>query len=121
MADLERLQQRYERFVSKRDWEQFHTPKNLAEAISVEASELLECILWHDNLEPSELVDDEDLRSDVEEELADIVIYCMGMATRIDIDLIDAIEGKLEANERRFDEETTESINRDLSKWKRET
>ena len=120
MTDLEDLQQRYEAFVSQRNWEQFHTPKNLAEAITVEASELLECFLWHDNLEPEELQTDEALRTDVEEELADIVIYCLGMATRLDIDLLDAVEAKLEDNEQRFDAGKTESINEELSQWKRE-
>jgi NTP pyrophosphatase (non-canonical NTP hydrolase) len=76
MTDLEDLQQRYETFVAQRNWEQFHTPKNLAEEITVEASELLECFLWHDNLEPDELQKNGALRADVEEELADIVFYC---------------------------------------------
>jgi NTP pyrophosphatase (non-canonical NTP hydrolase) len=110
MTDLEDLQQRYEVFVSQRNWEQFHTPKNLAEAITVEASELLECFLWHDNLEPDKLQNEEALRTNVEEELADIVIYCLGMATRLDIDLLDAVDGKLEDNEQRFDAEKTEAI-----------
>jgi NTP pyrophosphatase (non-canonical NTP hydrolase) len=120
MTDLEDLQQRYEAFVAQRNWEQFHTPKNLAEAITVEASELLECFLWHDNLESDELQTDDALRADVEEELADIVIYCLGMATRLDIDLVGAVEGKLEDNEQRFDAEKTEAINKELSQWKRE-
>jgi NTP pyrophosphatase (non-canonical NTP hydrolase) len=120
VSEFENLQERYERFVSKREWKQFHTPKNLAEAINIEASELLECFLWHDNLEASELQDEERLRSDVEEELADIVIYCMGMATRLDIDLLDAVEAKLDDNEQRFDAEKTESVTRQLSTWKRE-
>jgi NTP pyrophosphatase (non-canonical NTP hydrolase) len=98
VSDLEDLQQRYKAFVSQRNGEQFHTPKNLAEAITVEASELLECSLWHDNLEPEELQTDEALRADVEEELADIVIYCLGMATRLDIDLLEAVESKITVN-----------------------
>jgi NTP pyrophosphatase (non-canonical NTP hydrolase) len=89
---------------------QFHTPKNLAEAITAEANELLECFQWHDNLESEELQNHENLRADVEEELVDIVIYCLGMATRLDIDLLDAVDGKLEDNEQRFDAEKTEAI-----------
>ncbi len=120
MTDLEDLQLRYEQFVAQRNWEQFHTPKNLAEAISVEASELVECFLWHDNLKPDELQKNENLVTDVEEELADIVIYCLGMATRLDIDLLDAVEAKLEDNEQRFDPEKTDTINEELSQWQRE-
>jgi NTP pyrophosphatase (non-canonical NTP hydrolase) len=120
MTDLESLRERYEAFVVDRGWTRFHTPKNLAEAISIESNELLECFLWHDNLTSAELREDEELRTRVEEELADVVIYCMGLATRMDIDLLDAVESKLEDNEDRFDEETTRSINDELSRWQRE-
>lgn len=92
MTDLEVLRQRCGTCVSQRDYEQFHTPKNLAEAITVEASELLECFLWHDNLEPDELQSDEALRAGVEEELANIVFHRLQMSTQLDIDLCGAVE-----------------------------
>jgi NTP pyrophosphatase (non-canonical NTP hydrolase) len=120
MPTLDSLQSRYEQFVEDRDWEQYHTPKNLAEAISIESNELLECFLWHDNLDAADLREDEELRSSIEEELADVVIYCMGLATRMEIDLLEAVESKLDDNDRRFDDEATSSIHDELSQWQRE-
>mgnify|MGYP003836200677 CR=1 FL=1 len=120
MTTIDSLQERYRAFVSERDWEQFHTPKNLAEAISIEASELLEHFLWHDNLDPETIREDSELRAQVAEELADVVIYSMGLATQLDIDLVDAVETKLEENESRFDEETTSEITEDLQRWQRD-
>jgi NTP pyrophosphatase (non-canonical NTP hydrolase) len=119
MVTLPELQNRYAEFVSTRGWEQFHTPKNLAEAISIESNELLECFLWHDNLDPAEIKADEELMAQVEDELADIIIYCMGMASRLDIDLLATVESKMGDNETRFDEDTTRSINQNLRRWQR--
>ena len=74
MTTLEDLEERYQEFITERDWNQFHTPKNLAEAISIEASELLEVFLWHDNYDPEAIKQDQKLKSQVEKELADVVI-----------------------------------------------
>lgn len=120
MTDLDELQDRYAQFVAEREWERFHTPKNLAEAISIEANELLELFLWHDNYDPHAIRDDRELMADIEEELADVVIYCLGLATRLEINLLDAVETKLEANETRFDMETSEEIAVELDTWKRD-
>jgi len=116
---LTRLQSEYEQFVEDRDWGQFQTPKNVAEAISIEANELLECYLWHDNLDAEDLADDEALVDEVKEELADVVIYCLGMASTLDIDLEQAVEEKLAANEQRFDEERSEEITEQLQSYQR--
>ena len=119
MTELRDLQARYEEFVQARDWEQFHTPKNLAEAISIEASELLEVFLWHDNFSAAEIAADGDLTAQIEEELADVVIFCLGLATRLDIDLAAAVETKLDANKERFDKATSREITDELREWKR--
>ncbi|EMA59759.1 hypothetical protein C468_14143, partial [Halorubrum kocurii JCM 14978] len=97
MTTLNNLQDRYRTFVAERDWNQFHTPKNLAEAISIEANELLEVFLWHDNHEPEEVQKDPELKSRIEEELADVVIYSIAIATQLDIDIVDAVEKKMDA------------------------
>ena len=120
MNALDSLQDRYREFVAARDWDQFHTPKNLAEAISIEANELLEVFLWHDNYDAETIREDSELKSRVEEEIADVVIYSIAIATQLDIDLVDAVEAKMDDNERRFDEESATEITEDLQQWQRD-
>jgi NTP pyrophosphatase (non-canonical NTP hydrolase) len=120
MTLLDDLKRRYADFVEERNWGQFHTPKNLAEAISIEANELLELYLWHDNLPPEEVHDSDELIDQTEDELADIVIYCMGMSNQLDIDLDEAIQEKLEENEERFDRDTARKMTEDLQEWQRD-
>jgi len=84
-------------FSAARDWEQFHTPKNLAMALAGEAGELLEIFQWL-TAEESERVD----RHRAGEELADVMIYAIRMADVLDIDLAAAIWAKLEKNAERY-------------------
>jgi len=118
--ELSQLRERYASFVAERDWEQFHTPQNIAMALSVEANELLECFLWHDNLDPGKVAEDDDLMADIEEEVADIFIYLLAIAIRLDIDLLDVVEQKLEANKERFDEDRSTEIIQELERWQRD-
>jgi NTP pyrophosphatase (non-canonical NTP hydrolase) len=101
------------------NWEQFHTPKSIAMALSVEANELAELFQWHDNLPAQAYIDHPEIKDAVEDELADILIYALSMATQFDIDLADAATHKLEKNTERYDSETAATINEDLSQWKR--
>jgi len=120
MTGFDEFTDRYKSFVADRDWDQFHTPKNLAEALSVEANELLELFLWHDN-QPSETVQsDAELHDRVKEELADVVIYSIALATQLDIDLADAVDEKMTANETRFDEDTAADMTAELERWQRD-
>jgi NTP pyrophosphatase (non-canonical NTP hydrolase) len=120
MSDrLSELQAQYQSFVEDRDWGQFHTPKNLAEALSIEASELLECFLWHDNLEAAEIKAHEELIAEIEAELADVIIYSLGVAAELDIDIEEAVADKLEANRERFDEDRADEITEQLQSFKR--
>jgi len=115
----EHLRERYDDFLDERDWHQFHTPQNLAMAISVEASELTELFLWFDNPDTAEVTEDEELVERIREEVADILIYCISLAIQLDIDLREAVEEKMEQNDSRFDEETVQEINEELEKWQR--
>jgi NTP pyrophosphatase (non-canonical NTP hydrolase) len=72
-------------------------------ALSVEASELEELYQWREELPSSEVRGNEELRARTREELADVLIYAMSMATQLDIDLLDAVDGKLDQNDERFD------------------
>ncbi|NEG90506.1 nucleotide pyrophosphohydrolase [Bifidobacterium aerophilum] len=75
-------------FTAERDWERFHTPANLAKSISIEAAELLECYQWMPEAPAS------DTRH-VQEELADVLTYCIMMADALGVDMDDIIMGKL--------------------------
>jgi dCTP diphosphatase len=97
---LENLNQRLKAFAQARDWEQFHTPKNLAMAMIAECAELVEHFQW---LTPEQSMDlPEEKRDEVALEMADILIYLIRCAERLDIDLIDAVERKVAINESRY-------------------
>jgi NTP pyrophosphatase (non-canonical NTP hydrolase) len=96
MRDLEELKERLRSFVADRDWDQFHSPKNLAMALSVEAAELVEIFQWLTEAESEAL--DADRRRRVSEEMADVLWYLVRIADRLDIDLLQAAAEKLERN-----------------------
>ena len=85
--------ERIKKFRDDRDWKQFHTPSNLAKAISIESGELLEEFLW-DN-------DNFNLQN-VKEELADVMIYCIHMANVLDVNIEDIINMKMDKNEMKY-------------------
>jgi NTP pyrophosphatase (non-canonical NTP hydrolase) len=89
-------------FVAARDWEQFHTPKNLSAAIAIEAGELLELFQWLTDAQAAAAMEDEGERTMVADELADVVIYALSLANALEFDLSQEILKKLERNERRF-------------------
>ncbi len=89
-------------FVSARNWEIYHTPKNLAMSIAIEAAEIMEHFQWRTPAASSALVQDEALRAEVADELADVLIYCLSFANACEIDVSAAIQKKLARNETRF-------------------
>jgi len=119
MSVLEELQEKYAEFKEKRDWEQFHQPKNIAMSISIEASELMELFQWKDNVSIKEIKQDENLMAGVREELADVILYSLSMAQRLDINIEESVLEKLDENRERFDEETSEEITKELEEWTR--
>ncbi len=100
MADLESIQQKIIAFRNERDWAQFHDPKNLAEALSIEAGELLENFLWK-TTEQSHNLTAEELKN-VKEELADIFIFLTYLCEEYDINLLHEVERKLSLNEKKY-------------------
>jgi len=90
------------RFRDERDWAQFHTAKNLAAAVAIEAAELQERFLWKTDAEVERDLADAATRAGVAEEIADVVMFAMLLADRLGIDLADAIPAKLAANERKY-------------------
>ena len=97
---FDELTQRIVAFRDERDWKQFHSPRNLAASISIEAAELLELFQWSTDSSLAEDVDEK--RTDLERELADVVIYALLMAHDTGIDLQAAIESKLGENEAKY-------------------
>jgi len=97
---IKELNERLLRFARERDWEQFHSPKNLSMALAGEAGELLEHFQWITEEQSQNL--DEDRKEAVALEMADIFIYLVRMAERLDINLLDAAWQKISINEKRY-------------------
>ena len=90
------------RFRDARDWTQFHTPKNLAAAVAIEAAELQERFLWKTDAEVDRELADPAKLAGVAEEIADVVMFAMLLGDRLGIDLAEAISAKLAANEQKY-------------------
>lgn len=97
---LARSRQRLHEFVRARDWEQFQTPKNLIMALTGELGELAEHFQWL-SCEQSDSLD-EDTRTAVREELADVQIYLLLLADRTGVDLLHAVEDKINKNQEKY-------------------
>lgn len=93
--------ERIRQFAQERDWEQFHTPKNLAMALSVEASELVEIFQWMTPEQAAEVMSADKAQA-VQDEVADILTYLLRFADVLDIDLEAALAAKAADNERRY-------------------
>jgi len=97
---LEAITAKIREFRDERDWAQFHNPKDMAIAISIEASELLEHFLWKTPEEVEKRITEK--RDDVEDEIADIAIYLTELADNLGIDLLVAMEKKIAINEKKY-------------------
>ena len=98
--DLEKIKKIIREFASERNWDKYHTPKNLSMALSVEASELVEIFQWLTQ-EESKNIDSKDIES-VKDEVADILIYLVRIADKLDIDLEEAILEKIKKNGEKY-------------------
>jgi dCTP diphosphatase len=99
-ASLGRLRNRLRAFAAVRDWNQFHSPKNLAIALSVEVGELLEHFQWLSDQESLALPDDKLGR--IKEEMADVLLYLIRLADVLNVDLIKSAGAKIEANAQKY-------------------
>ena len=97
---LEGLRQRLEQFAKARDWEQFHSPKNLSMALIAEAAELVEHFQWLSEAQSSALPPDK--LAEVRLELADILLYLIRLGDRLGLDLVQAGNDKIDINEQRY-------------------
>jgi NTP pyrophosphatase (non-canonical NTP hydrolase) len=100
--DLKKLNNEIEQIVSDRDWDQFHSVKNLAMALSVESAELLEIFQWMTESQSNEVKNDPKILGKVEDEIADIFVYMMRIISKTDIDLEKAVLSKLKKNVEKY-------------------
>ena len=92
---------RIRKFTEERNWDQFHSPANLAKSISIEANELLECFQWSD--------EEYDL-DHVKEELADVLVYCRNMLDKLDLDEDEIVNAKMTKNEAKYPVEKAKGV-----------
>lgn len=100
MSELESLRDELRAFAAARDWDQFHSPKNLAMALSAEAGELLEVFQWLTEEQSRDL--DARARDAVADEIADVLLYLVRLSDKVGIDAMVAARRKLAENERRY-------------------
>ncbi|RIA77883.1 NTP pyrophosphatase (non-canonical NTP hydrolase) [Anaeroplasma bactoclasticum] len=105
-SKLDLLMERIDKFNKDRDWDQFHTPVNLAKSISIEANELLECYQWNDNANIE----------DVKEELADVMNYCLQMSMVLGVDPIDIMNKKMDKTEKKYPIEKSKGVSTKYNK-----
>lgn len=94
------------KFNEERDWDQFHSPENLAKSISIEAGELLECFQWNNNYDKEEVC----------EELADVFTYCIQMAMKLGVDPEEIILKKLEKTRKKYPVEKAKGVSTKYNK-----
>ena len=99
---LNELKSIVESFVDERDWKQFHSPKNLSMALSVEAAELMELFQWLSLDQAQEAMKAGNKRENAIDEIADILIYTLAFCNRNNIDITDAVKNKMEQNIQKY-------------------
>src|SRR5947208_452921 len=102
MPDLSTIQTQLREFTRQRDWEQFHSPKNLSMAIASEAGELLELFQWLSMPESRDIMGDPKKAAAVREEIADVLIYLIRLADVLEVDLLQAAAEKIESNAHKY-------------------
>ena len=100
--NLNKLYEEIEQFTQERDWDQFHSQKNLAMALTVEASELMEIYQWVSETKSKELHQDPMMKVRIEDEIADIFIYLLRIIKKTDTDLEMAVKNKMQKNREKY-------------------
>lgn len=100
-TNLQEIKDRVKQFTFSRGWRRYHSPKNLAMSIAIEAAELMEIFQWVSTDEACQIKESDEFEH-LQEELADVLIYCMSLANQLDIDVAAAIEDKMQKNALRY-------------------
>ena len=114
---LHELKDKIKEFCDARDWDQFHNAKELAIALSIEASELLEIFRWKTPEEVQALFENEKKKEDIEDEMADVLYFLVRMAQRYDLDLTEALERKMDKNDKKYPVEKARGSNKKYSEF----
>ena len=115
MTDLESLRDQLRTFASERDWDQFHSPKNLAAALAVEASELLEHFQWLTEAQSQQLPPE--TLNEVSNEVADVLLYLIRISDKLGIDLIAAANAKILLNAEKYPVEKARGSSRKYTEF----
>ena len=115
-SDLTELRDLVREFVNERDWDKFHTPKNLATALSVEASELLEPFQWLVSGAKDEI--DEAKLTAIRHEMADVLVYLVRLADKMEVDLFQAVLEKMALNRAKYPADKVRGDSRKYSEYK---
>jgi len=102
MAELREFQDILRKFCNERDWEQFHTPKDLTIALMGEVAEVMEYYYWKSHEEIEVYLNNEEIFDEFKNEVADVAIYLIQLANAVDIDLEEAILSKIEKNNKKY-------------------
>ncbi len=100
--NLNEFRKKLAQFASARNWEQFHTPKNLSMALAAEAAELLEIFQWLTNEQSKEIIHNEKEMAQIREEIADVFIYLVRLSDKLGVDIEKAVEEKIKLNEKKY-------------------
>lgn len=98
---IQDIKDKVAKFVKDRDWNEAHSPKNLAMSIAIESAELMEIFQWMSIEEARDIGSSEEFIH-LKEELSDVIIYCLSLANQLDIDVSAAIEDKIEKNGKKY-------------------
>ncbi|MFC1721556.1 nucleotide pyrophosphohydrolase [Patescibacteria group bacterium] len=101
-TNIQELRDELAKFRDERDWKQFHDPKNLAEAISIEAGELQELFLWKDKNQVGKEMNDSGFKAKVAAELSDIIIFAINFANACDIDVTTEVNKKIDKGRKKY-------------------
>lgn len=116
MSELTELIERIKGFAAERDWDQFHSPKNLSMALIAEAAELVEHFQWLTEEQSYTLSDDK--LAEVRLELADIFIYLLRMSEKLGVDLVQAAQQKISLNEQKYPAEQVRGSSKKYNEYK---
>jgi NTP pyrophosphatase (non-canonical NTP hydrolase) len=116
MRELDELKQRLRKFAQERDWDQFHSPKNLSMALSVEVAELVEHFQWLTEDKSQQL--DEKTLAEVADEIADVQVYLLRLADKLDVDILDAVDKKIKKNEAKYPADKVRGSSKKYTEYK---
>ena len=108
--DIKKLNETVDEFVEERQWEQYHTPKNLVMALSGEVGELNECFQWLNDADIEDVKNSPEKLIPIEHEIADVFIYLIRIANKMGIDVEDAVYKKMELNRLKYPAESNQGV-----------